>query len=133
MTPIPNAIRTQSDHTEDYIRSATVEASLAEPDAKLRRARRFAFWCFLILSALWIGDLFYKPPMFSDWRDWLRLGGVILFPTMTILSYFLMQKKFSEEEEKRAYIISAPLILVGTVLVTVALYWIFGRIAATPS
>ena len=132
-SPISDGLQPQSDHTEDYIREAIVEASPAEPVANLRREQRLAFWGFLILAALWIGDLFYKPPMFSDWRDWLRLGGVILFPTMTILSYFLMQKKFSEEEEKRAYIISAPLILVGTVLVTVALYWIFGRIAATPS
>ena len=110
-----------------------MEASPAVPVANLQRERRFAFWGFLILAALWIGDLFYKPPTFSDWRDWLRLGGVILFPTMTILSYFIMQKKFSEEEEKRTYIVCAPLILVGTVLVTLALYWIFGRIAATPS
>jgi hypothetical protein len=132
--PISDGLQPQGDHTEDYRREATiVEASPAEPVANLRREQRLAFWGFLILAALWIGDLFYKPPMFSDWRDWLRLGGVILFPTMTILSYFIMQKKFSEEEEKRAYIISAPLILVGTVLVTVALYWIFGRIAATPS
>jgi hypothetical protein len=133
-SPISDGLRPQSDHTEDYIPEAIVEeASPAEPVANLRREQRLAFWGFLILAALWIGDLFYKPPMFSDWRDWLRLGGVILFPTMTILSYFIMQKKFSEEEEKRAYMISTPLILVGTVLVTVALYWIFGRIAATPS
>ena len=131
--PIPNGLQTQSDHTEDYIRSATVEASLAEPDAKLRRARRFAFWCFLILSALWIGDLFYKPPTFSDWYDWLRLGGVIFFPALTILSYFIMRKNWSAEQEDRAYIVLAPIILVGTVLVSVALYFAFGWLARTPS
>lgn len=130
---LSDGLQPQSDHTEDYIREAIVEASPAVPVANLQREQRLVFWGFLILAALWIGDLLYKPPMFSDWHDWLRLGGVILFPTMTILSYFIMQKKFSEEEEKRAYIICAPLILVGTVLVTVALYWIFGRIAATPS
>jgi hypothetical protein len=52
---------------------------------------------------------------------------------MTILSYFIMQKKLSVEEEDRAYIISAPIILVGTALVTIALYLILGRLAATPS
>jgi len=132
-SPLSDGLQPQSGYTEDYIREAIVEASPAVPVANLQRERRFAFWGFLILAALWIGDLFYKPPTFSDWRDWLRLGGVILFPTMTILSYFIMQKKFSAEEEKRAYIVCAPLILVGTVLVTLVLYWIFGRIAATPS
>jgi cobalamin biosynthesis Mg chelatase CobN len=130
---ISNSLQTQSDYTQDYIGKAMVEASPAEPVAKLQRERRFAFWGFLILAALWIGDLFYKPLTFSDWYDWLRLGGVILFPTMTILSYFIMRKKFSAEEEERAYIISTPIVLVGAVLVTVALYWIFGRLAVTPS
>jgi hypothetical protein len=130
---ISNSLQTQSDYAQDYISKAMVEASPAEPVAKLQRERRFAFWGFLILAALWIGDLFYKPLTFSDWYDWLRLGGVILFPTMTILSYFIMRKKFSAEEEERAYIISTPIVLVGAVLVTVALYWIFGRLAVTPS
>lgn len=129
---IPVGLQTQSDHTEDYTRKATMEAPPAESGAKLARERRFAFWGFLILAALWIGDLFYEPPTFSTWYDWMRLGGVILFPTMTILSYFIMRQKFSLEEEERAYIISAPLVLIGTVLVTVALYWTFGRLAATP-
>jgi hypothetical protein len=110
-----------------------VEASPIEPVAKLQRERLFAFWGFLILAALWIGDLFYKPTTFSNWYDWLRLGGVILFPTMTVLSYFIMRKKLSAEEEERAYVISTPIVLVGSVLVTVALYWIFGQLAAPPS
>jgi hypothetical protein len=130
--PISDGLQTQSGHTEEYIRKAIVVAAPAEPVANLQREQRLAFWGFLILAALWIGDLFYKPPMFSDWHDWLRLGGVILFPTMTILSYFIMQKKFSVEEEERAYIISAPIVLVGSVLLTATLYWIFGRLAATP-
>jgi hypothetical protein len=131
--PIPDGLQTQTDHRENYIRKATLEQSSAEPAAKLQRERTFAFWGFLILAVLWIGDLFYKPPTFSDWYDWLRLGGVILFPTMTILSYFIMRKKLSAEEEERAYITSTPIVLVGAVLVTVALYWIFGRLAVTPS
>jgi hypothetical protein len=137
--PIPNDLQTQNDHTEDAVRAAmlyqtkdaTVEA--AQPDAKEQRERRFAFSGFLILAALWIGDLFYEPPTFSDWHDWLRLGGVILFPTMTVLSYFIMRKKLSSaEQEDRVYIIWAPIILVGTALMTVALYWTFGRLASTP-
>jgi hypothetical protein len=132
-SPIPNGLQTRSDHTEDYIRSATVEASSAQPDAKLQRERRFAFWGFLILSALWIGDLFYKPPTFSHWYDWLRLGGIIFFPTLTILSYFMMRKHWSAEQEERAYIVLAPIILVGAVLASVALYSTFGRLATTPS
>ena len=112
---------------------ATAEAPSAHPDANEQRERRFAFCGFLLLAALWIGDLFYEPLTFSDRHNWLRLGGVVLFPTMTILSYFIMQKKLSVEEEDRAYIISAPIILVGTALVTIALYLILGRLAATPS
>jgi len=131
--PILDGLQTQRDHADDYIRTATVEASPAEPLAKLQRDQRFAFWGFLILAALWIGDLFYKPLTFSDWYDWVRVAGVILFPTMTIPPYFIMRKKFSTEEEERAYIVLAPVVLVGSVLVTVALYWIFGRLAATPS
>jgi hypothetical protein len=130
--PLSDDLQTQSDHTEGYIRKPTMEAPAAESGAKLERERRFAFWGFLILAVVWIGDLFYEPPTFSTWYDWMRLGGVILFPTMTILSYFIMRKKFSVEEEERAYIISAPIVLVGTVVVTVALYWTFGRLAATP-
>jgi hypothetical protein len=131
--PISDGLQSQSDHTEDCIRGPTVEASATEPAAKLRSGRSFAFWGFLILAALWIGDLFYKPPTFSNWHDWLRLGGVILFPTMTILSYYILRKKLSAEEEERAYIISTPIVFVGSVLVTVVLYWIFGQLAAPPS
>ena len=131
--PVPDTLQSQSDHRDDRIRKATVEASPTEPVAKLQRERRFAFWGFLILAALWIGDLFYKPPTFSNWHNWLRLGGVILFPTMTVLSYFILRKKLSAEEEDQAYIISTPIVFVGSVLATVALYWIFGRLAAPPS
>jgi hypothetical protein len=136
---IPNGLKTQSDHTEDAVRAAmmyrtrdaTVE--LAQPDPKEQRERRFAFWGFLILSALWIGDVFYEPPTFSGWYDWLRIGGVVCFPAMTILSYFIMRKNLSAEQEDLAYIILAPIILVGAVLVSVALYFAFGRLATTPS
>jgi hypothetical protein len=131
--PLFDSLQTSTDHAQGYIRTAMVEALPADPVAKLQRERRFAFWGFLILAALWIGDLFYKPPTFSSWHDWLRLGGVIFFPTMAILSYLIVRKKISEEEEERAYIISSPIILVGTVLITAALYWIFARFAATPS
>ena len=159
--PTPNGLQTQIDHTEDYIGSAAVEASSAEdyiggatakvspaanytrsaaveassfqPDAKLHRERRLAFSGFLILSALWIGDLLYKPPTFADWYDWLRLGGVVFFPALAILSYFTMRKKWSAAQEERAYIVFAPIIFVGAVLVSVALYSAFGRLAATPS
>ena len=145
--PTPNGLQTQIDHTEDYIggatakvspaanytRSAAVEASSFQPDAKLHRERRLAFSGFLILSALWIGDLLYKPPTFADWYDWLRLGGVVFFPALAILSYFTMRKKWSAAQEERAYIVFAPIIFVGAVLVSVALYSAFGRLAATPS
>jgi len=125
---IPNGLQTQSDHIEDYLRSLTVEASSAQPDAKMQmqRERRFVFWGFLILYAFWIGDLFYKRPTFSDWYDWLRLGGVIFFLALTILSYFIMRENWSAEQENRAYIVFAPIILVGTVLVSVVLYSAFG-------
>jgi hypothetical protein len=131
--PIPNGLQTRSDHTEHHIRSATVEKSSAQPDAKLQRVRRPVFWCFLILYAFWIGDLLYKPPTFSDWYDWLRLGGVIFFMALTILSYFIMIKNWSAEREGRAYIVLAPITLVGTVLVSVALYFTFGWLATAPS
>jgi hypothetical protein len=131
--PIPDGLQTQSDHTNDYIRNATVEASSAKPDAKLQRQRRLAFCGFLILYAFWVGDLFYEPPTFSDWYDWLRLGGVIFFGALTILSYFIMLKNWSVEEEERAYIVWAPIILAGTVLVSVALYFTFKWLALSPS
>jgi hypothetical protein len=72
----------------------------------------------------WIGDLFYKPPTFSGWYDWLRLGGFIFFPT-AIPSYFIMRKNLSAEQEKQAYIVLAPIILLAAALVTVALYFAF--------
>ncbi|MFY9834893.1 MAG: hypothetical protein WAK55_00210, partial [Xanthobacteraceae bacterium] len=86
--------QTLVDFAEDYIRNAALEASWAQVDAKVqtRRERRFAFWGFLIVAAVWIGDLVYKPPTFSGWYDWLRLGGLIFFPTMAILSYFIMRE-----------------------------------------
>ena len=132
-SPIPNGFQTQSEHTEDHIRSATVEALSAQPDVKSQRQRRLAFCGFLILYALWIGDLFYKQPTFSDWYDWLRLGGVIFFLALTILSCVIMLKNWSADQEERAYIVLAPIILVGTVIVSVALYSIFRWLAATPS
>jgi len=130
--PIPGGLQTRSDHTEHPILSATVEESSAQRDAKLQRVRRFVFWCFLILYSCWIGDLLYKPPTFSDWYDWLRLGGAIFFLALTILSYFIMRRNGSAEQEDRAYIVWAPIILVGAVLVSVALYFIFGWLT-TPS
>ena len=126
--PIPNGIQTQNDHTEDYIRSATLEASRAKLGAKvqMRREQRFVFWGFLIVSVVWLCDLVYKPPTFSGWYDWLRLGSFIFFPTMAILSYFIMRERRSVEEEERAYIVFTPIILVGAVLVSVALHFAFG-------
>jgi hypothetical protein len=66
------------DHAEDYIRNAALEASWAQVDAKVqtRRERRLALWGFLIVAAVWIGDLVYKPLMFSGWFNCLRPGGI---------------------------------------------------------
>jgi hypothetical protein len=77
---IPNGIQTQSDHTEEHVRSAALEVAWAQLDAKvqMRRERRITFWGFLIVYAFWMGDLFYERPTFSGWYyDWLRLGGAI--------------------------------------------------------
>ena len=125
--PIPSGLQTQSDDTED-IRSAALEAAWAQVDAKvqMRRERRLAFWGFLIVYTFWMGDVFYERPKFSDWYDWLRLDGVIFFGALTILSYFIMRENWSAEQEKRTYIVLAPTILLGAVLVTVALYFAFG-------
>jgi hypothetical protein len=86
----------------------------------MRRERRLAFWGFLIVYAFWTGDLFY------DWYDWLRLGGVIFLGALTMLSYFIMRENWSAEQEKRAYIVLAPAILVGAVLTSVGLHSVFG-------
>jgi hypothetical protein len=126
--PIPD-LQTQSDHTEDYLPSATAETPSAQLDAKHQRQRRLVFCGFLILYAFWVGDLFYEWPSFSDWYDCLRLGGVIFFGAMTILSYFIMLKNWSIEEEERVYIVWAPIIFVGTVLVSGALYFTFKWLA----
>ena len=115
---------------EDAIRR--IEAQAVPTDAK-QRHRHFVFWGFLIVSALWIGDLFYKRPTFSGWYDRLRLGGFIFFPTMAIHSYFIMWENWSAQREKRAYIIFGPTILVGAVLMSVALYFAFGWLAKLPS
>lgn len=123
------------DHAEEQIRSAALEAAWTQVNAKvkMRRERRLAFWGFLIVYAFWMGDLFYERPTFSGLYDWLRLGGAIFFLALTILSYFIMWENWSAKQERRAYIVFAPIILVGAVLVSVALYWAFGRLAATPS
>jgi hypothetical protein len=133
--PIGNGVQTQNDHTEDYTRNAALEASWAQIHAKvqIRRERRFAFWGFLIVYAFWMGDLFYERPSFSDLYDWLRLGGVIFLLALTILSYFIMRENWSAQQEKRAYIVFAPTILLGTTLVTIALYFTFKWLATTPS
>jgi hypothetical protein len=93
---VPNGLQTQSDHTEDDIHSAELEASWAQIDAKVRMWR-FAFLGFMIVSVVWIGDLVYKPPTFSGWYDWWRHGGVIFFPAMAILSYFIIEKNLLAE------------------------------------
>jgi hypothetical protein len=126
-TPIPNGIRTQSDHTEDYVRSTALEAYWAQINAKVRtrRERRLAFGGFLIVYAFWMGDLFYERPTFSGWYDWLRLGGIIFFGALTILSYFIMQANCSVDEEERAYVVFTPIILVGAVLASLVLHSAF--------
>ena len=133
--PIADRVQTESDHTEADTRNAALEASRTQIDAKvqMRRGRRFAFWGFLIVYTLWIGDLFYERPSFSDLYDWLRLGGVIFLLALTILSYFIMRENWSAQQEKRAYIVFAPTILLGTTLVTIALYFTFKWLATTPS
>jgi hypothetical protein len=131
---MPNGLQTQNDHSGEHTRSAAPEASSAQVDAKvqMRRERRIAFWGFLIVAAFWIGDLFYERPTFSGWYDCLRLGGFIFFPTMTILSYFILQTKGSVEKEERAYVVFTPIILVGAILVSVALYYGFEWLATAP-
>jgi hypothetical protein len=131
--PIVNGVQTQNDYTEDYTRNAALEASWAQIDAKvqMRRERRFAFWGFLIVYAFWIGDLFYERPSFADLYDWLRLGAVIFFLALTILSYFVMRENWSAEQEKRAYIVFAPTMLLSTVLVSIALFFTFKWLAMT--
>jgi len=131
--PIPNGLQTQSDSSERYVRNTTVEASSIKPDAKLQRQRRLAFGGFLILYALWIGDLFYEWPTLSNWYDWFRLGGVIFLGAMTILSYFIVLKNWSAEQEERAYIVWASIIFVGTVLASGALYFTFKWFATIQS
>jgi hypothetical protein len=127
--------QTHIDRAEDYIRNAALEASWAHVDAKVqtRSERRLAFWGFLIVAAVWISDLVYKPPTFSGWFNGLRLGGFIFFPTMAILSYFIMRENWSVEEEERAYIVFTPIILGGAVLVSVALFFTLKWLAVTPS
>jgi hypothetical protein len=131
---VPNGLQTQSDHSGEHTRSAVPQASSAQIDAKVqvRRDRRIAFWGFLIVATFWIGDLFYERPTFSGWYDWLRLGGFIFFPTMTILSYFILQTNGSVEKEERAYVVFTPIILVGAILVSVALYYGFEWLATAP-
>jgi hypothetical protein len=131
---LPSGLQTQSDHAEEQIRSAALEAAWAQLDEKvqMRRERRFAFWGFMIVYAFWMGDLFFERPTFSDWYDWLRLGGVIFFGALTILSYSIMRENWSAEQEERAYIVFTPISSVGAVLVSAALYFAFGRHAATP-
>jgi hypothetical protein len=126
--PIANGLHIQSDHTEDDIRNAALETSWAQINAKvqIRRDRRFAFWGFLIVAALWICSLFYNRPTFFGWYDWLRLAGLLFFPTMAILSYFIMRENWSVKEEERAYVVFTPIILVGTILLSVALHSAFG-------
>jgi hypothetical protein len=81
---------------------------------------------FLIVYTFWMGDLFYERPLFSDLDDWVRFGGVIFLLALTILSYFIMRENWSVEQEKRAYIVFAPTILVGAALVSVVLRSAFG-------
>jgi len=118
---------------EDAISKVEADAISAQPDAKTQRDRRFVFLGFLILSAVWIGDLFYKPLTVSNRDDWLRVGGIIFFPALTIFSYFIMRRNVSVEQEDRAYVVWAPIVLVGAVLVSFALYFISGWLATTPS
>jgi hypothetical protein len=126
--------RTLIDHAEDDIRNAALEASWAKVEAKVQtqHERRLAFWGFIIVATLWIGDLVYKPPTFSGWFNWLRLGGLIFFPTMAILSYFIVRENWSVEEEGRAYIVFTPIILGGVVLLSVALFFTFKWLAVIP-
>jgi hypothetical protein len=133
--PIATGVRTQSDYTEDYTRNEAFEASWAQINAKvhMRRERRFAFWGFLIVYAFWMGDLFYERLSFSDLYDWLRLGGVIFLLALTILSYFIMRENWSARQEKRAYVVFAPTILLGAVIVSIALYFSFKSLGVTPS
>lgn len=134
-TQITYGIQTQSDDTKEHIRSAALETAWAQIDAKvqMRRERRFAFLGLSDCVRLWIGDPFYERPTFSGWYDWLRLGGVIFFGALTILSYFIFQTNWSVEEEERAYVVFAPVILVGVVLMSVALYFALRWLAKPPS
>jgi len=130
--PVPEtSIEQERLALEDAIRKVEAGAILGDY-AKTQRERRFVSLGFLILSALWIGDLFYKPPTYSGWYDWLRLGGVVFFGALTILSLLIMLKNFSADQETKAYIVWTPIIIVGAVLVSVALYSAFGWLATTP-
>jgi hypothetical protein len=90
-------------------------------------------------SVFLIGDLFYAPPIFDSWRDWLRLVGAVFAPILAIISICALAKGWSDEQTDKAamraigYTALAPIALVAALLLGFAVYSFFGWLAAIPS
>ena len=111
----------------------------ASSDTKRRREQFTAFVGFVLFSAFEIGYLFYNPPTFSNLKDWIIVGGAIVFPIMAILSFFAMRNDWSDEQADRiiirtfGYVVLAPIALIVAVLAGIMLFSAFGWLAAIGS
>jgi hypothetical protein len=116
-----------------------MKTAISTNDNKRWREQRTQFLGFLLFSVLEIGYLLYSRLTFTVWRDWIFLGGAVLFSIMTIISWRSMRNNRTAEQEDRAvtltfgYIVAGPIILLIAVLAGFALFSMFGWLATIPS
>jgi uncharacterized protein YacL len=109
-----------------------------------RRQGQFAsFVLFALVSAFWVGYLFYHPPTFSTVGDWVIVAGAIFFSIMAITALCGMLNGWTAEQEDKAlgrtmgFVVFAPVALIVAALVAavfgIILFSAFGWLATIPS
>jgi hypothetical protein len=113
-------------------------ADKAEPSIS-KREKLFSFLVFVFFTVFLIGYLFYSPPKFSTFRDWLLVAAVILLPIFAINSWRSWRNDWSTEKEEESltrwlgYTALVPILLLVAVIAGFALFSFFGWFATIPS
>ena len=89
-------------------------------EADRRREKRNAFLTFGLFSVFLVGYLFYEPLTFTKLRDWIILGGAVIFPVCALLSYRSMRGNWTVEKKDRVFTRTFGLTFLGPVVAVVA-------------
>jgi hypothetical protein len=111
----------------------------AETPSTRRKEKLVTFVTFVFFSLFEAGYLYFHPPTFRTWRDWIVPAGAALFPLMTIISFFSFWNDWSLHREEQmtmrmfGIIVGVPLALLAIAICFLLLQPVFAWFAALPA